>query len=143
MKSWRLLFFISLYLFFPSSDLRSQEPKVFNVKFSQRPDSKVVVTYDLLGNTSKKYSIKLSLRRSGSRGQLPISSRSLSGAIGENVFPGRGLRIIWNLLDDYPLGLKLVFLETTINKNMILVYLAVKNVVRLKNEKRNKWPGFT
>lgn len=106
MRTYLILLIIGLFLFVTNSDLQSQEPKVFNVQFSQRADSKVEVTYDLVGNPSKKYSVKLSLRKSGARGELPISRNSVTGTIGENISPGRGLRIIWNLPKDFPKGLE-------------------------------------
>jgi hypothetical protein len=97
---------IVLFLLVFTCALQGQEPQVQNVRFTQRVDSNVEVTYDLIGNPAKKYSVRLSLVKSGSRAAFPISKESLSGYVGEAVSPGRGLRILWNLPKDYPRGLE-------------------------------------
>ncbi len=97
---------IVLFLLAFTCALQGQEPQVQNVRFSQLADSKVEVTYDLIGNPAKTYSVRLSLVKSGSRAAFPISKESLSGYVGEAVAPGRGLRILWNLPKDYPRGLE-------------------------------------
>jgi len=97
---------IVLFLLAFTCPLQGQEPQVQNVQFTQRVDSNVEVSYDLTGNPAKKYSVRLSLVKSGSRAAFPISKESLSGNVGEAVSPGRGLRIIWYLPKDYPRGLE-------------------------------------
>ena len=106
MKVCQKIIISSLILFWYSSGLLAQEPAVQNVQFIQRADKKVEVTYDLVGKPSRKYAVKLSLVKSGSRGRLSMNQQTLSGDVGEGVSPGRRLRIIWNLPDDYPQGLK-------------------------------------
>ena len=106
MKSWRLLFTVISIVFFSSSAVWSQESGVLNVQFIQRADKKVEVTYDPVGDPSQKYKVKLALSKSGSRGTIPLSQKTLTEKVGKDVSPGRGLTIIWNLPDDYPQGLK-------------------------------------
>lgn len=105
MKSLRFVSLVMMFLVSSSFAVFSQEPAVQNVRFIQRADSKVEVTYDLIGNPAQKYAVRLSLVKSGSRAAFPISKESLSGSVGEAVSPGRGLRILWNLPKDYPRGL--------------------------------------
>lgn len=106
MKSWRLFLTVLLFWLISSSAVWSQEAAVQNVRFTQRADSNVEVTYDLTGNPAKKYSVRLSLVKSGSRAAFPLSREALSGNFGKAVSPGRGLRILWNLPKDYPRGLE-------------------------------------
>jgi hypothetical protein len=86
--------------------LQAQTLAVENVRFQQEIDSKVVVTYDLIGKTSQKYTVILSIFIPGSRKKVPISMRSLNGAVGKAVSPGKDLEIVWDLNQDYPDGLE-------------------------------------
>ena len=106
MQTRRLFLTVVLSLLVSNSIALSQEPAVQNVRFTQRADSNVEVTYDLIGNPAQKYAVRLSLVKSGSRASFPISKESLSGNFGEAVPPGRGLRILWKLPKDYPRGLE-------------------------------------
>jgi hypothetical protein len=106
MKSLQFVSLVMMFSVSSSSAVFSQEPAVQNVRFTQRADSNVEVTYDLIGNPAKKYSVRLSLVKSGSRAAFPISKESLSGNVGQAVSPGRRLIIIWNLPKDYPRGLE-------------------------------------
>lgn len=106
MKPQQLKIIIGLIFMVSSSFLLSQEPTVKNVRFTQREDMKVEVTYDLIGKPGRKYTVKLSLTKSGSRAILPMSRAALSGDIGDGVVAGRLRRIVWNLPKDYPQGLE-------------------------------------
>lgn len=105
MQAHRLSFMAFLFLAISISKLHGQDASVLNVQFTQRPDGWVEVTYDLAGDSSEKYTIKLSVAQSGSRTKLAMRRASLSGDIGEDISPGWGKKIIWNLPQDYPKGL--------------------------------------
>ena len=105
MKSRSLLWSTSLFLLVSTSILKSQEPTIENVRFIQRADSKVEISYDLIGNPAKKYYVSVSLVQAGSRRPFLVSWDALLGDV-EKVYPGRGLKITWNLPKDYPRGLE-------------------------------------
>lgn len=106
----RKTFFVFLLLDFSLAGLQgkllAQTLAVENVRFKQEIDSKVVVTYDLLGKSSQTYVVILSIFSPESRKKVPISLGSLTGAVGKTVSPGKGLEIIWDLYKDYPGGLE-------------------------------------
>ncbi|MFQ5627411.1 MAG: hypothetical protein ACE5I1_01520 [bacterium] len=85
---------------------QGQSLAVENVRFKQDVDSKVVVSYDLLGKKSQKYIVILSIFNPQSREKVPLSGKSLSGDVGKAVSPGRDLEIVWDLKTEYPDGLK-------------------------------------
>jgi hypothetical protein len=97
--------FIGLIVLAFANGLRSQEVEVKNVRFKQGKDSKVIVTYDLLGDASKKHMITLSLFRPDTKETAPLNPKNLFGDVGKNVSTGRGKKIVWDLLKDFPKGL--------------------------------------
>ena len=103
-KSWQAVAAIIL-VFITSVAARAQELSVDNVRFQQRRDSKVIVKYDLIGDPSNRYTIRVSLFDPRSRETVPLDWRQLYGDVGESVKAGRGRRIGWDLLKDYPKGL--------------------------------------
>ena len=86
-------------------ELRGQELVVKNVRFTQRDDSSVIVNYDLIGDPSKKYTVKLSIYMPDTRETIPLEGQSLFGNVGKNVQTGRAKKIGWDLLKDNPEGL--------------------------------------
>lgn len=84
----------------------AQPLDIENVSFRQELDSRVIVTYDLLGDPDKEYTVILSIFIPASRKKVPVSLRSLTGAVGKAIKPGRGLEIVWDLRRDYPDGLE-------------------------------------
>ena len=71
--------------------------RVENVRFEQVGD-KVVVTYDLLG-PGEDYTVTLEASPDGGR-SFTIFPKAVSGDVGEGVSPGRGKRIVWDVLED-------------------------------------------
>ena len=98
--------FMSLALLAAPELTQAQSIAVENVRFSQQVDHRVVVTYDLLGDSKKRYNVILSLLNPTSRKKVPLSSKNLSGAVGKKVKPGKDLQIVWDLKKDYPDGLE-------------------------------------
>jgi len=97
--------FTGLMVFALAAGLRSQEVEVKNVRFKQAKDSKVLVNYDLFGDASQKYLITLAIFRPDTKETVPLGQKNLAGDIGNNVRAGRGKKIIWDLLKDFPNGL--------------------------------------
>jgi len=85
-----------------NSLLYSQELAVKNVQFTQQSDSKIVVTYDLIGSPSKKYLIKLFLLTPDSDERIPLNLMNLTGDVGTEVRAGRSKKIIWDLPQEFP-----------------------------------------
>ena len=106
MKKLACFSLFCILIFCLNNSTRAQSLAVENVRFKQEIDSKVVVSYDLLGKKSQKYIIILSIFSPQSRKKVPLSNKSLSGDVGKAVSPGRGLEIVWVLRNDYPDGLE-------------------------------------
>lgn len=81
-----------------------QELAVENVCFFQRPDTMVVIVYDLVGKPSR-YEVKLSLYRPDIYDTLALMGPSVIGAVGKNIRPGKDKKIGWYLPTDFPRGL--------------------------------------
>lgn len=107
---------------------QAQSLGVENVRFSQEINSKVTVTYDLLGKPSEKYSVSLSVFIPQSRRKIPLTGSSVRGAIGGSVSPGKNLQIEWDLKNDFPNGLKGDGFRFIVD-----AYI---------QQKRSKWPWF-
>ena len=99
-----ILTLLAGFAFAPAA--QSQTLDVENVRFTQNADAKVVVQYDLLGKASEEYTVILSVFIPESRKKIPLSTRSLTGDVGQAVRPGRGLEIEWDLKRDFPNGLE-------------------------------------
>ncbi len=83
----------------------AQSLTVENVRFEQQIDHRVVVHYDLIGESAKEYTVVLSLFNPESRKKIPLTGKSVQGESGRGVKPGRDLKIIWDLKQDFPGGL--------------------------------------
>lgn len=82
----------------------AQEVDVRNTNFRQE-GTKIVVTYDLLGEEGEEYAVNLLLSTSGGRA-FDYEPTAVSGNVGDGVRPGLGKRITWNVLEDFPDGLQ-------------------------------------
>jgi len=103
-RIWRLfLSFILLSLLLQSGILSAQDLKVENVRFKDLGE-KIVIEYDLMADASKKYEISLSLSDNGGK-RFRIVPKALSGDIGRGIKAGRGKKIVWKILKDYPYGI--------------------------------------
>jgi len=97
--------FTGLIVLTLTTTLSSQELAVKNVRFKQGKDSTVVVSYDLIGDASKKYTVTLSLYMPDTKETVPLNQKYLFGDVGKNVRAGRGKKVVWDLLKDFPKGL--------------------------------------
>jgi hypothetical protein len=95
-----------VFLLVASNGIRSQALAVKNVRFVHQADNKVEVTYDLIGDPSKKYTVALALARSNYKKPFSLSRNNLYGDVGKNIRAGKGKRITWDLHKDYPNGLE-------------------------------------
>ncbi len=105
MNSFRRLCSLGFFLFIPIRALYSQALAVDNVRFVQQANSRVTVTYDLVGDPAQKYNVALSLYLPDSKNTVALKQKNLEGATGKNVGAGRGQEIVWDLLKEYPRGL--------------------------------------
>ncbi len=110
--------------------LHGQQLAVKNVKFTQRADSKVIVTYDLMGSPSQKYLIELFLLTPDSEEKIPLSLMNLAGDVGMDVRAGKSKKIIWDLLQEFPQGLS--------GDDFVFKVEAV-----VQKGKSKKWPWIT
>ncbi len=78
--------------------------RVENVNFKEI-DGKIVIYYDLIGKTNKKYKVTVSLRRKADR-FFRHSLVVLTGDVGTRVFAGRNRKITWDLSKEFPEGLQ-------------------------------------
>ena len=81
-----------------------QQAKVQNVQFIMY-GYEVVINYDLLGDPSVKYNVRLMLRRGGDP-SYEYFPKSLSGDIGTGRFVGEKKQIIWAIDYEFPKGLQ-------------------------------------
>jgi len=79
-----------------SGGVRATEETVQNVDFRIQ-GQKILVSYDLAGEGT--YEVTLNLYRDGGR-TLAERPRSVSGDIGKDIRPGKGKRIVWDVLKD-------------------------------------------
>jgi len=66
--------------------------------------SKVIINYDLIGNSKQLYKVSLILRRTSST-DVKYVPKTVTGDIGEGKFAGEGRQIIWDIEKDFPGGL--------------------------------------
>jgi len=78
---------------------RAGDPAVTNVRASQQGGgSKLVdIYYDVADSDGDRLTVGVSV----SNGGTPVSATSLSGAVGSNVTPGAGKRIVWDAGADW------------------------------------------
>jgi len=90
---------------------------VSNVRASQTEDDQIIVTYDLLGESYQTFEISVLLSRDGGQ-NFDITPRMVNGDVGENVKPGRGKKMVWDVLMDVPRlqGSAFVFRVTAMSK---------------------------
>ena len=106
MKLRALLFasFTFTLLFTFSTGSFCQDLRVENVTFEQIGE-KIVVRYDLTGQTDKVY--KVSLLLSDNSGiSYSIEPKTLSGNVGKGITPGKNKYIVWDYTKDFPDGLE-------------------------------------
>jgi len=77
--------------------LRAQT--VTNVSASQTEDDRIVITYDLVGESYQTFTVSLLLSRDGGA-SFAIAPRTVSGDVGEKVQPGAHKKIVWDVLMD-------------------------------------------
>jgi len=75
-----------------------------NVHFSTN-DNNVWIFYDLQGNAESSYQIQLLASTNGGK-TYTISPTNVTGDVGKGVHPGKNKQIIWNVMEDYPDGIK-------------------------------------
>ena len=81
---------------------RAADPVVSNVRALQRPGTQLVeITYDVADPDSTSVSISVSVSDTGGA-TYTVPAATFSGAVGPNVTPGRGKRIVWDAGRDWP-----------------------------------------
>lgn len=65
----------------------------------------VYIYYDLKGGTDETFTVRVFLRRSGENDYSYVP-QNVSGDVGRKVLPGGSRRIVWNLSQEFPDGLK-------------------------------------
>ncbi|HPG38814.1 MAG TPA: hypothetical protein PLP19_13940 [bacterium] len=98
------LFIAIFLLIILINSIFAQEVQVKNVSFVQQNDV-IIISYDLIGNFNKNFSVSLSLSNDNGR-TYRIVPKSVHGDIGKNVTPGLQKRIIWSFMQDFPGGLQ-------------------------------------
>jgi hypothetical protein len=89
-------FLIFLFVF---SSVFSYSQKIENVKFKQE-ESKIIITYDLINGDASKY-FEVSIEMSSDGGSdFSSTVKTVSGDVGENIQPGKGKKITWDVLKD-------------------------------------------
>jgi len=78
-----------------------QDNEVANVRVDREGD-RLVVTYNLVGNEDA-YTVNLLLSTNNGKTFEPLP-KTLAGAIGENVTPGKEKQIVWAATEDFPKG---------------------------------------
>jgi len=82
----------------------AQGVDVRNTNFRQE-GTKIVVTYDLLGEEGEEYDANLLLSTSGGAA-FDYEPKAVRGDVGEGIRPGSGKTIRWRVLEDFPDGLR-------------------------------------
>lgn len=85
-------------------NVSAQAVEVKNVSFIQRGEE-IWITYDLDGQSGKKYSIELSVSEDYGF-SYRIDPRAVTGDIGRGISPGVNKQIRWYFMEDYPEGLE-------------------------------------
>ncbi len=78
-----------------------QDNEVANVKVDREGD-RLIVTYNLVGNDDS-YTVELLLSTNDGETFEPLP-KTLAGAIGEEVTPGKEKQIVWAATEDFPEG---------------------------------------
>ena len=95
-KYYCSFFLIFLFVF---SSIFSYSQKIENVKFKQE-ESKIIITYDLInGDASKYFEVSVEMSSDGGT-NFSETVKTVSGDVGENIQPGKGKKITWDVLKD-------------------------------------------
>ena len=99
-----LILTMTAELFLPLHSSAQDTPRAANVRF-QASESKVIILYDLRGSRDEHYRVSVFLRKESdpSRSYKP---KLVTGDVGENVLPGDGREIVWDLRKEIPAGLE-------------------------------------
>ncbi len=81
--------------------LRAQDGEISNVRVEQEY-STLRIIYDLEGE-EESYDVELLLQRSAET-ESPYRPGNLAGDVGEDVVPGKGKTVIWDLAKEFPEG---------------------------------------
>lgn len=101
---WILIFSLLAWSCKTLSD-GSDDARVTNVQYTQVQDS-VIIYYNLLSKTSnQEYYVHLYLSIDGGN-NFNLHPESVTGSVGNDITPGYHKRIVWDVLKDYPQGLK-------------------------------------
>ena len=99
-----MLILITVHAVFSQSvSNKSGEDNVENVHYTVS-NGKILVSYDLLGNSDKLYNVSLTLRKATNKSFVYIP-KTVSGDIGEGHFAGKDKGIIWEIKNDFPNGI--------------------------------------
>ncbi len=80
-----------------------EDGQVLNVRM-ERTTNQLIVHYDLISSSDKKWLVTLTLRREGIV-LFRYSPKTLSGDCGKDVSPGTDKRIVWDYQREFPNGL--------------------------------------
>jgi len=97
-----VLFAVWLFAGFASPRAHAQGVVMTNVNFEQTY-AKLKITYDLVGEDDG-YDIRLMLRKKDDP-SYSYAPKGMRGDIGDDVAPGRGKVIEWDLAEDFPNGI--------------------------------------
>ena len=79
-------------------------PLIKNVHFRTN-DNNVFIYYNLLGKSTQKYKIQLLASINGGS-SYTVNPTNITGDVGKGISPGKNKKIEWNLMEDYPNGLR-------------------------------------
>jgi cyclophilin family peptidyl-prolyl cis-trans isomerase len=98
-----VLLFPAVINAFPQNANKAKEPdkRVSNTTVVTQ-GARLMVTYDLAGTGFAEVSVVF---KDGEGKIYETSDEALSGDVGENVEPGKGKKIIWRFLKDFPYGI--------------------------------------
>ena len=91
----RLCFFL---LFYGALGF-AQTPIISNINTQQQGDDKIIITYDLAGNSKDRYDITI-LRIEVINFPQGIVPKSLTGDVGKNIPGGKNKTIVWEVRKD-------------------------------------------
>lgn len=100
-KKWLLQSLIGISLLLCNSMIFSQDLKVRNISFSTDSSNRVIIFYDLQGDTAEVYNVKLYTREVLSSGEaklIEVDTNKIFGDRGFGKYAGTDRKIIWNAL---------------------------------------------
>lgn len=99
-----LLFLLTLQTGYPQSNSNTgNSENVEHVSYTVS-DGKILVSYDLMGDSEQLYNVSLILRKTGDK-NFNYIPKTVSGDIGEGHFAGINKRITWEIKNDFPNGI--------------------------------------